>query len=281
MSRNDASGPTGKPPSAPIHRAYLAAQAAFPSIALPEAAFAEGVATRIADDPDARGLAFLRTNDLYLALACARGDRAALSVLDEEIFSRLRTGLARAGLRDVADEAVQQARITLCIGGTELSPQINGYRARGPLSLWVRTATMRIALKLRTRGDPAIPCDDAIFAAIPDPSEEPAIKILRERHRADFLAAFQKALKVLSPEERNVLRLHLLDGVPLEQIGRLYGTHKSTISRWISRARETLAAETRTALAQALNLSPSDLDSLARLLPTLLDASWRTILAVS
>ncbi|WP_395812894.1 sigma factor-like helix-turn-helix DNA-binding protein [Archangium minus] len=58
-----------------------------------------------------------------------------------------------------------------------------------------------------------------------------------------------EALAALPSRERTVLRLHLVEGLSLERIGTVYRTHKSTVSRWLARAREEVLAGTRSRLA--------------------------------
>jgi RNA polymerase sigma-70 factor (ECF subfamily) len=62
-----------------------------------------------------------------------------------------------------------------------------------------------------------------------------------------------------------MLRLHFVEAVPLDKIGRLYEVNKSTVSRWLARARETLLKEMRQALAERLDMANPDVDSLIRL----------------
>ncbi len=47
-----------------------------------------------------------------------------------------------------------------------------------------------------------------------------------------------------------MLRLHFLEGLSLNQIGAMYQVNKSTISRRMARARETLLERTRERLEQ-------------------------------
>jgi RNA polymerase sigma-70 factor (ECF subfamily) len=64
----------------------------------------------------------------------------------------------------------------------------------------------------------------------------------------------------------------------VEQIGRMEGTHKSTVSRWLARAREALFDEVRKRLKERLKVSASELDSLLGVLQSQLDLSLVRIL---
>ncbi|MFY0527076.1 sigma-70 family RNA polymerase sigma factor [Archangium gephyra] len=102
---------------------------------------------------------------------------------------------------------------------------------------------------------------------------------MRQRHRADFQTALAEALAALPSRERTVLRLHFVEGLSLERIGTAYRTHKSTVSRWLARAREEVLEGTRSRLAERLRLSSGELHSLLRDVPGQLDQSLSALLA--
>jgi RNA polymerase sigma-70 factor (ECF subfamily) len=58
------------------------------------------------------------------------------------------------------------------------------------------------------------------------------------------------------------LKLYFVQGLTVEEIGRMEGTHKSTVSRWLARTRAAVLAEVRRKLGAQLKLSPAELDSL-------------------
>ncbi|MFP2906134.1 sigma-70 family RNA polymerase sigma factor, partial [Pyxidicoccus sp. 3LFB2] len=101
---------------------------------------------------------------------------------------------------------------------------------------------------------------------------------LRQRHREDFQAALSEALAALPARERTVLRLHVVEGLSLERIGAMYRTHKSTVSRQVSRAREQVLAGARQRLAERLQLSSGELHSLMRAVDGALDLSLPSLL---
>ena len=82
----------------------------------------------------------------------------------------------------------------------------------------------------------------------------------------------------LEPGERNVLRMHFLEGLSLNQIAAMYQVNKSTISRRMAKAREMLLERTRTKLERALSLPPTELDSLLEQLGPRLDVSLTSVL---
>ncbi|MFO0615642.1 MAG: sigma factor-like helix-turn-helix DNA-binding protein [Polyangiaceae bacterium] len=101
----------------------------------------------------------------------------------------------------------------------------------------------------------------ADFAAA---SPDPAIQDLLARSKDNVKRAFASALTTLEPRERNALRLHLLDGVPVEKIAQTYGVHRVTASKWMSAAKQKIAAHVRAQLAEELGLSGAELESVVR-----------------
>jgi hypothetical protein len=51
-------------------------------------------------------------------------------------------------------------------------------------------------------------------------------------------AALEEAIAALPVRQRNVLRLHSLRDVSADAIGRMYGVHRATTTRWLTDARE-------------------------------------------
>ena len=82
-------------------------------------------------------------------------------------------------------------------------------------------------------------------------------------------AAFQK----LDAEQRHFIRLHYLDGVTLQEIGRLQQVDRSTASRWVSAARDFLLSEVRRQLGEEFHLTGATIDTLIRALQSQLDVS--------
>jgi RNA polymerase sigma-70 factor, ECF subfamily len=228
---------------------------AWPGIEVPEKAFSEYVAQR-----DAGG--DLNGTDLYLACACSRGDRIAIEKLDQLIVDEARSAVRRIDPSDAFVSEVQQAlrrKLLMPEGGR--SAKIDDYAGRGPLRKWLRAAALRTALNLAgdRRGTPDT--DDALLD-LPAKEADPELAYVIAKYRGEFKAAFQAATATLSAQERNVLRLHFLQSLSIDQIGTAYRVHRSTVARWIAKAREQLLHETRSRLQERLRLASSELESL-------------------
>jgi RNA polymerase sigma-70 factor (ECF subfamily) len=243
--------------------AAFRAREAWPEIAVSDADFAAYLAERSAGDT-------ARIADLYLACACARRDPRALALFDEHVLGEVPRYIAHVdGSKAFADEVRQALRERLFLGD---APKILEYTGRGPIGGWIRVAAIRIALNMR-RDSARKLSREAADAPRPS-SSDLELQMLRARYASEVEQAIEETLRGLTRDERNVLRMHYLDGVGTDAIGKAYGgVHRSTVLRWIEAAREKILAETRRLLAARLGLGASDLESLVGLVKSQLDTS--------
>src|SRR6185295_16657184 len=196
-----------------------------------------------------------------VACACALNNPQALAALDRELTSVVPGAVSGLKLdASAAQEVTQLIRQKVLMGGEDGHPRILDYAGRAPLKSWLRAMAVRMGLNFKRDERVHAHEDEEILDNLPDPDEDPELRHVRARYKKEFSVAFRTALDALSPEERNFLRMHFVEGVPLDKIGKLYDTHKSTISRWMARARETLLKEIRAVLAERLNLANPDVD---------------------
>ncbi len=260
-----------------------AARAAWPRVRLEEAVFLRHLAERLpaSERPEA-SLRAVHAGDLYLACACARGDAAAHAALEAHVLPQVAGAVARVAPGEEAlAEVCQRLREKLLTAAPGQTPRMADYQGGGPLGAWLSVVAARTALNLRrTAGRQARAEQEALADAAPGPDADPELALVRAHHREDFQAALAEALAALTSRERTVLRLHLVEGLSLERIGAVYRTHKSTVSRWLARAREEVLAGTRARLAERLRLSSDELHSLLRDVPGQpLDHSLSSLLA--
>jgi RNA polymerase sigma-70 factor (ECF subfamily) len=202
--------------------------------------------------------------DRELAEACARGEREAIQRLETDYIARTASAIGRIDpSATFRDDVLQELRARLLVGRDGKPPKIASYEGRGSLLGWIRVVAVRTALTLKRRAKPPAE-DDAIAPEIAP--EDPELDHIRAAHAPEFEEAFRAAMASLSVKERNVLRLRYLDGVNIDGIGRMYGTHRATAARWISTACDKLLGETRRLLVERFGVASSQVDSLMRLL---------------
>ena len=257
-----------------IAAAWRAGQQAHPDLRVEEAVFREWALRCLPAGSGAEGVAALHGDDLYLACACAASDRRALEELDRRLQRAVPSAAARMrASNSFIEEVAQRLRQKLLVGGPDGQPKIRAYVARGPLSSWLRAAALREALNLLEGERDDAPLDGAALGRLPAGGPDPELDLVKRRYAPEFKSALDEALRGLAAKERNLLRLYFVQGLTVEEIGRMEGTHKSTISRWLAKARANVLADVRKRLTAALKLSPVELDSLIGALQSQLHVS--------
>src|SRR5687767_14731207 len=117
-----------------LDRLCAAARRDLPAIALDERRFRAWLVERI--DPAELEHGQLAAGDLWLACACAHGDRAAVAALEAGPLASVAGALARMARGDgLEEEALQILRHKMLV---ERPPRIASYRGEGSLASWPR-----------------------------------------------------------------------------------------------------------------------------------------------
>ena len=250
------------------------AHAAWPTIRLDDNQFVRFVAERLAPRTSAADLATLHGNDLFLACACGRGDAAALSSLEKSFLSTLPRSLHRIDPSPgFIDEVLQLVRRRLLLGDEERRPRILDYGGRGPLRGWLRVLATRTALNLREPAWREQGLDSAMERDLIAGALSPEQALIKDQLRAHFKDAFCRALDSLSPEERNLLRLHLVDGLSIDRLAVMFQIHRSTAARRIERVRQLLIDRLRGDLVDTAGIAESEVESALNLVLSGFDLS--------
>jgi len=260
-----------------LDRAFQAGRAAWAGVVIGEAGFARYIAERVGPEEDpATAIDGLHTADLYLACACASGDARAVEVFARRMLADVRSYLFPVGAAELAEDVRQILLERLFVGGEDAPPRIAAYSGHGQLAAWVRVSAVRVALSLRRgeRASEAPPPDDALEPLLP--AVDPELDALKLRYAAEFNAALKEAFAALPPRDRALLKLHYVDGVPVERIAAAYNAHRVSASRWLSAARARVLEETTRLVRERRRLTESEFESLARLVRSQLDVSLRS-----
>lgn len=258
-----------------LSRKILAAKKQWPAEWMDDESFAAYLGERLPGDGDpVAALREMRAEDLYLAAACHKALPAALSELDQQYFGRLDETIRRLDSSPgFISEVKQLLRQKLFLDREGMTRKIGEFSGRGPLLSWLRAAATRIGLTLHRREGKQVQMSDTSSEDLELPGADPELDYLKAHYRSEFKAAFRSAMETLSDHDLSVLRLHLLDGLNIDKIGAIYGTHRSTVARWIARSRERLLGETRIALAGRLQIGQDELESVMGLVGSQLDVS--------
>ena len=246
----------------------------WPRIDVDLAAFSSYVTARVAPGELGR----LHAGDLYLTVACARGDADAVALLDAHYIATLAATLPRFLQGAAADDVAQLVRVRFLLGEHGRPPRIGEFDGTGSLATWLRVAAIRIAISLRRKHQRELMVDavDAVADA-PDPE----LTLLQQRYGAEFRAAFRTAFVSLTARERNLLRHHVIDRLGIDRMASLYGVHRATAARWLARARDQLVRRVRRELQTRLQLDRKQLDAVLGLLQGKLELSLRLFLTPS
>lgn len=272
-------GPPAPTPSADLEGRLLAllaeARAAWPGVTVDLEGFFVFLGSRLGTGPDRlTALDRLRTADLYLAFACLSGAPGAPEAFSAAHGPAIRRSLGGVGADpSQAEDVLQAVYQKVFVPSPSRPPAIHKYDGVGGLRSWIRVTAVRMALNLRRERRRERPLSPEVLLTRPDGALGPEADYLKRLYSQAFKQAFEEALGTLSPQGRNLLRHHYIDGLTLEQIGRLHHVHKATISRRLATLREHLLNETRNALVRRLDVPHTELDSIMRLIQSRLDAS--------
>ncbi len=259
-----------------VARFVAAAREAEPDLALDVATFTAHVTT-LARDP-AVDLDAASAADVALAWAASRGDPHAIATIERRHMPAARTAVARILGDDRAEDSMQQLRARLFVGD-DAPPRITEYRGRGSLPGWLRVVAVRGALSQRRRSkraeDREVGDDPLIELAGP---LDPELDHLKSRYRGELKAAFQTALTALSARDRNLLRLHFIERLTIDELGVMNQVHRATVARWIAALRDRLFEATREDLTRRLGVDRAEFESLVALVRSQLDVSLHRFL---
>lgn len=251
-----------------------AAERMTPGVRLDSAEFAGLLRARLAGSPDPeRALSELHVEDMYLAWALSRGDRAAFSRFEREFVALLAGQLKGAAAE--AGELEQLVRTRLFVPSEGQRPRIAQYSGRGPFGGWLRMVATRCLLDLRRARSGASQSPELHSPGV---ATDPELDYLKLRYAADFKVVLEGALAELDARQVTLLKLSFIEQLSTAAVGVMYGVSSRTVQRWLSDIRETLLVRTREGLRARLALSPSELDSLLGLVDSQLSLSLHRVL---
>ncbi len=190
--------------------------------------------------------------DVYLACGLVQRKPQALEAFDRTLRPALERAVRSMGNQPWGvDEIVQQTCEKLLVADDDGQPaRVRSYGAVGSLLSYATTAASRlIAQGLRSHK-----AEDSLesqqLSALPSTTDVERL-VMKKEQGSRFEEAFFQALRSLSPRDRSLLRLNLVEGVAAEKLAPMHDVSRATITRWVAEAREELAVRTRKALVDA------------------------------
>jgi RNA polymerase sigma-70 factor, ECF subfamily len=223
--------------------------------------------------------------DLYLALACAHGDRVAWEFFADQYLPLLKRFAMQACRNRDASEDLAQEIVTSLLGdgapadlelsreagsgpgGAAGSGKLASYSARGSLAGWLRAAVSHAAVDRFRRARKEVSLEDGPEGATPpegaiQASPDSADERLDARWGPVFAECVSRAISRLAARDRLLLRLYHLQGISLKLIGSRFGVHEATVSRWLDRARQEVRKGVEQELRKVHGLNHHEVSSL-------------------
>ena len=235
---------------------------AWPAIDVSLARLSQHIEAVAPPDLSLDALAKLSGEGLTLAAACLDAQPAAVSIFESVYLAPLSRVLARLeGGAEIADDVLQRLRAQFFAPASGRS-SFFAYSGAGALAVWLKVVAVREAQKLRRGAVQTNTVSDDSLSVMPTPEADPELRFMKLQHRAHFKVCFQEALAQLGKREKSVLRMSLVEGLSIDDIGKVYDVHRATAARWLTSAREQLVRDCRVKLAGRLGVSEPELDEL-------------------
>ncbi len=243
-----------------VLEALRRAQARYSEFDVDDEAFIERLGALC--EADLERLHGLALTDLWLAHAAGTGCSRAVEVFEHTVFGpRVEAIRKRFGDDTTVEDEAQALRLNL-IADTE--PLLLSFRGQGSLQGWVSVALGRAVARSRARRRRAVA--DGLETLDEILEDELDLSGLTERAEAKsiLVAALREAVTSVDAQHRILLKLHICDGLVIDDLAQLLGVHRATASRRLERARRALADEVRSRIKGAHGLDSRQVDSLLR-----------------
>lgn len=262
-----------------IIRAFERCQRRYPTISLEFEEFKDRVEQILAGEyssaagsPEGRpragmSLESMHVEDLFLALACSRGDHIAWEYFADAYLPVARRCAQQACRHLAQSEDLAQELVTRML---EDRRRFAGYNGRGSLAGWLRVAVSHAAIDHFRRNRRQVSLEEieeagntAVLASDGAGTREQGER-LDARWGPVLLAVLVEEIRRLLPRDRLLLSLYYAQDVPLKAIGRQFGVHEATVSRWLDRLRQGLRKRIEREMKRRHGIRGSELESLWR-----------------
>lgn len=251
-------------------------QASYPEIHFSAQDFASYLGECFAQKGSLDALDDFDYNELFLTKACAIGDRAALRTFDDAYIKPACGALRRMKMSEAdIDDVVQRVREKL-MWPQDNRIRLEDYAGKGDLRGFLRVVLVREALSLLRKKRPH---DEADFDALADAQDDPELQFIKRKYRGEFKRSFAQASSQLTSRQRNLLRLHLVEKVTLEDLAKYYSVNRSSVVRWLKKARQALLTLTKNDLKQRLEIDSDEFEAMFSLIQSRLDISIHRLLS--
>ena len=254
-----------------VREAFERCQVRYPGIQLSLEAFHARVSEILASDMPPGGeetrnqlLSKIHHEGLYLAMACADGDRVAWEHFADEYLPLVQRFAKQACGNTGESEDLSQELTTKLLADRK---RFAGYNGRGSLAGWLRVAVSHAAVDRFRRMSRQISVgslDEEDLPAAPAAAEQQDDEAVDSRWGPVISRIVGECLSGLAARDRLLLCLYYLRGVPLKDIGRHFGIHEATASRWLDRMRRDMRKQVERELKRKHGMRSSEIQALWR-----------------
>lgn len=213
--------------------------------------------------------------DPGIVLACALFHQQPDSLRCFEAFvsPKVRAALQTLGATDAAvEEHLQATRTRLLV--EQQGARLKHYRGVGTFEAFVITTAVRALTDAHRGPTQRETSDDERLAKLPA-AVDLERQLARTGQSALFAEAFRASLAALSPRERALLKLNLVDGASIDELAPMYQVSRATVARWLASARQALQRGTLERLSTRTKLEGGELDGLMASLESGFELSLR------
>lgn len=237
---------------APLHASLVSQR---PDVDLDAPALARFLVDRLpADARTASGFEKLRLSELCLAWACLDGQPKALAAFEREVMPHVRKAIRGVDASaQVVNEVANATRTRLLVAEGARRPGLERYAGTGPLASFAMVVAMRLAVDAHRQPKPAQTLEDVLAEAC-DPQLRADEALGREALGPVVQRALAEATAALTPRERTLLKLHVVQGVSAEKLGQMYRVHRATSTRWLTEARQKVLTQMTAVLRRELKV---------------------------
>ncbi len=196
----------------------------------------------------------LQAGDLCLAVACELGDAAAWNDLVERYSTTVRSAArSAAGSEDAAEDLAQS--IWAELHGLRVredgrpASKLAYYSGRGSFAGWLRAVVAQLAVDQHRKMSRLVQTEDEgefdrlatgesderHMGAMASPAPNPENALANKLERNEMELALARSIKVLSDEDRLLVKLYYFDDLRLHEAGAVLGVHEATASRRLTR----------------------------------------------
>src|SRR2546423_3161504 len=233
--------------------------------------------------------ASLNSDDLCLAVACAKGDEAAWADFYRDYRSYL-INIARTMTQDAsAAEQLADSTFAELYGlreseGTRVS-KFAFYSGRGSFRGWLRAVVFQLSADSHRQTSRYVQTEEpedmerlAHTAEPPQHTPTTEITFIRDRYRSAVTAALGEAIAALDARDRLLLAYYYYDELTLKEIGQIFEVHEATVSRWIAKVQKRTRKFVEKGLVRDHNFNRQEVNEAIALAAEEMDISVREYL---